>query len=495
MSEPNPTPANPWTSPQRWFVLGLLVLFVALSIQYTHKILDPKGQRSAIMRWREQLLALDNGDDIYHEFAYPNPPIMAMVLKPLADIEPGFVGALLWYYLKVGMSLASLYWLFRLVQGSGVAFPPWAKALVVLLSLRPIMGDLIHGNVNLFILFLVMGGLYAFHKGRPARGGVLLALAIACKVTPALFVPYLVWKRAWRALAGCAVGLVLFLWVVPASYFGWEKNQELLTSWTRQMIVPYLVHGEVTSSHENQSLPGVAQRLLTHSPSFLDYDPDPPHAPRPQRYDNLLDLPPATIGWLVKVAELGFVVLVVWRCRQPLAARAGWRLAAEFGVIVLGMLLFSERTWKHHCVTLMVPFAVLCYYLGTCQPRGWLRAYVIGTLVAVALLMASTSSLSSEKGSVSQLALTWETRLSLLPSHLRLPSGSVSQLALTWETVSKMSQVYGVYVWSYLLLLAALVVVLGRPEQDEAGAPPQARGVPRVRATPARAATVTSRHS
>jgi alpha-1,2-mannosyltransferase len=472
MSDPNPTPANPWKSAQRWFVLGLLLLFIGESVQYTVKILDPKGQRSAIMRWREQLLALDGGENIYDRYVYPNPPIMALVLKPLAEIEPGFVGALLWYYLKVGMALASLYWLFRLVQGQGVTFPPWAKALAVLLSLRPIMGDLSHGNINLFILLLVMGGLYAFHKGRPARGGLMLALAIACKVTPALFVPYLVWKRAWRALAGCAIGLVLFLWVVPSCFLGWEKNQELLTSWTRHMIVPYLIGGEVTSSHENQSLPGVAQRLLTHSPSFVDYDPEPPHAQRPQRYDNLLDLPAAAPGWLVKAAELLFVGLVVWRCRKPLVSRAGWRLAAEFSMIVLGMLLFSERTWKHHCVTLMLPFAVLCYYLSTCRPRGWLRGYLIGTLVVVALLMASTSSVSSEKG-------------------------NVSQFALAWEVVSKTAQVYGVYVWSYVLLLAALVVVLGRPEEEDAAAPPRELTVSRVRAAPApqRATVLTSRHS
>jgi alpha-1,2-mannosyltransferase len=456
MSDQNPA-ANPRTPPQRWFVLGLLVLFMALSAQYTAKVLS---DRSAYMRWREQLLALDHGENIYDIYTYPNPPVMALVLRPLAHIEPAFVGALLWYYLKAGMALASLYWVFRLVQGNGPAFPPWAKALVVLLSLRPIMGDLIHGNVNLFILFLVMAGLYAFHKGRSARGGLLLALAIACKVTPALFVPYLVWKRAWKALAGCAVGLVLFLWVVPSCYFGWEKNQELLTSWTRQMIVPFLVHGEVTSSHENQSLPGVAARLLTHSPSFLEYDPEPPHSPRPKRFDNLLDLSPAAAGWLVKGAELLFVGLVIWRCRKPLAARGGWRLAAEFSIIVLGMLLFSERTWKHHCVTLMLPFAVLCYYLSTCRPRGWIRGYLIGTLIAVALLMASTSSVSSEKG-------------------------TASQFGQAWEVVSKTAQVYGVYVWSYVLLLVALVVVLGRPEEEDAAAPPQPPAVPRIRAVPA----------
>jgi alpha-1,2-mannosyltransferase len=440
MSDPNPTPANPWMTPQRWFVIALIVLFIVLSIQYTIKVFE---HRSAFIRWREQVLELSN-ENIYDRYVYPNPPIMALVLKPLADIEPGYVGALLWFYLKVGMALAALYWVFRLVEGGGIPFPPWAKALVVLLSLRPIMGDLIHGNVNLFILFLVMAALYALHRGRQAGGGLLLALAIACKVTPALFVPYLAWKRAWRALAGCAVGLFLFLWAVPSCFLGWEKNQELLTSWTNHMIVPFLVHGEVTSSHENQSLPGAAARLLTHSPSFLDYDPVWPHAPRPQRYDNLLDLPSKSVNWLVKGVELLFVGLVVWRCRRSPAPRAGWRRAAEFSLIVLGMLLFSERTWKHHCVTLMLPFAVLCYYLSAGRPGRGLKYYLIGTLAAVTLLMASTSSVSSERV-------------------------GAAHLAQSWEAVSKTAQVYGAYVWAYFLLLAALVVVLGRREERAAG--------------------------
>jgi len=440
---------NPWKSPQRWFLIGLIALFIALSAQYTLKVL---ANRSAFSRWQKQLEGLERGENLYDVYVYPNPPIMALLRKPLTDIKPPYVGALLWYYLKVGMALAALFWVFRIVEGQGLPFPPWAKALAVLLSLRPIMGDLIHGNVNLFILFLVAAGLYAFHKGRQAGGGLLLALAIACKVTPALFVPYLVWKRGWRALAGCALGLVLFFWVVPSCFLGWEKNQALLTSWTKHMIVPYLVHGEVTSTHENQSLPGVAARLLTHSPSFIEYEAEAPFSPRPVRYDNLCDLPASAPQWVVRGAELLFVGLIVWRCRQPLASRAGWRLAAEFSLIVLGMLLFSERTWKHHYVTLLLPIAVLCYYFSVCRPGIGMRTYLIGTLAAVASLMGVTSSLSPEKV-------------------------DVSQLARLWDAISKTAQVSGAYAWANLLLIAALAVVLGRKEERAAIVAPQPEDV------------------
>ena len=60
------------------------------------------------------------------------------------------------------------------------------------------------------------------------------------------------------------------------------------------------------------------------------------------------------------------------KCRTPARTGLGWRLAAEFSLVVLGMLIFSERTWKHHCVVLILPFSVLSYYLATCQPGPWL---------------------------------------------------------------------------------------------------------------------------
>jgi hypothetical protein len=97
------------------------------------------------------------------------------------------------------------------------------------------------------------------------------------------------------------------------------------------------------------------------------------------------------------------------------------------------MLLFSERTWKQHCVTLILPFAVLTYYLATSRMTPRLRAYLVATLALVALLMATTS-----------------TGL------------------LVWSA-AKAAQVYGAYVWCYLLLALALGMLLVRPG-DKAGA-------------------------
>jgi hypothetical protein len=414
-------PRAPADTRQRWFVAGLLLLFAGLSVQYSLKVLH---HRSAFERWREQILQMEEGIDIQLRFNYPNPPIMALLLAPLVQLPP-LIGALCWFYLKVGMTLLAIHWAFSLVERPERPFPAWGKALAVLLGLRPIVGDLTHGNVNLFILFLVLGALYAFRRRRDFTAGVTLALAIACKVTPALFVPYFVWKRAWKTLAGCVVGLVLFFWLVPGALLGMEDNARYLHSWVERMILPYVVGGEVTTDHNNQSLPALVHRLVTHSPSFSTYVND---LYTPLEYHNLLDLSPARARLIVKGCMALFVGLVVWVCRAPTTSRRNWRLAAEFSLVVLGMLLFSERTWKHHCVTLLLPLAVLAYRLSAFRQSPGLRSYLVATLAAVVLLMTTTS------------------------------TGLVDDL----ERAAKLAQTYGAYVCAYLLLLAALVVVLRR---------------------------------
>ena len=439
-----PFPSSSPPTGQRWFALALVLFFVFLSIPYGVKAWHNGG---AITRWQPQLSDMGKGVDIAERYNYPNPPIMALVLYPLACLPDAaqrlgvperaasMLAALCWFYIKVALTLLAFRWVFQLIEEKSRPFPLWAKCMTVLLALRPIMSDLQHGNVNLFILFLVVAALLAYHRQRDVLAGVVLGLAIACKVTPALFVPYFVWKRSWKALGGCAVGLVLFLCpgLVPAGLLGWERNERHLVSWYYDMVHPFVVEGKVTSEHHNQSLPGLASRLLTHSPSFSTYVNN---EYTPTHYDNLLDLSPGAARWLVKVCMGLFALLVVWACRTPTTPRENWRLGAEFGIVLLGMLLFSERTWKHHCVTLVVPFASICYYLGVCAPGKGLRAYLIGSLAASMLLIATTSNTVPDSA---------------------VDHGKLHQL------FAKQAQVYGAFVLAYFVLLAALVVMLRRP--------------------------------
>ena len=240
--------------------------------------------------------------------------------------------------------------------------------------------------------------------------------------------PYLLWKRAWKALAGCALGLVLFFGIIPGLFLGMERNAALLGSWYERMVKPFLVDGVVTTENLNQSLPGVVYRLVTHSPSAIGYDENDQAVPL--EYDNILALDPSAARWLLKGFLGLYVLAVIWSCRTPLAVRQGWRLAAEYSLILLGMLLFSEPHLEAPLrVTLLLrEFSVVAYYLAVCKPGRRMRWCLIGSLAAVAILMTLT-------------ARPGRSTISFLGD-------------------AKLAHVYGAYVWAYLILIGAMIGIL-----------------------------------
>lgn len=435
------------TVKRHWFFVGLAALFVLTNLQYMTKVFD-EGRRSAVMRWADQFDDLEAGQNIWEKHGYPNPPMMALVLRPLMLLAPP-IAALAWFYIKVCCAVAALFLLFRMLDAnvgqtflsaSSLAdrnvcptFPGWAKALAVLLSLRPIQQDLTHGNVNLFILFLLVAGLYALAQRQDMAAGLLLGLAMACRVTPLLFLPYLAWKRAWKALAWSCAGVALFSFFVPGLAFGWQRNLTFLESWYDYMARPYATEGAVLySDHKNQSLPGLAARMLTHSPSFNNFDFEQDRYVGLE-YHNVAEWDAGTVRWLVLGCFGVFGLTAMWLCRSRRCQRRAHAetaprtlaLTGEFGIVLLGMLFFCERTWKHHAVTLCVPFAVLAYALSMAS-IGKTRWRLGALLAAAVLCMLSTS------------------------SGFWLGNDRLADLAM----------VYGAYVWTFLLVLLGISLVL-----------------------------------
>jgi len=392
--------------------LGLLaIVLVVMSLQYLTKVAKPgdSGQqtRSAFLRWRAMIRNVFDGVNVYTGLnEYPNPPIMAIVLRPFVELPP-VVGAMAWFYAKVAMAALAAIWIFRLIQPPTAApkhtekdnpanaacervrssiSPPVtlsdpAKAVAILLALPALMGDLSHNNVNIFILFLLAGCLELYRRGFDTLGGFVLGLSIACKVTPLLLLAYFGWKRAWRVVGGCLFGLVLWLAIVPGFTFGWNQNAQLLTDWYKLMIERPILKGEITTEHANQAIPGFIYRLFTHSPSFIEYldlGPDV-KIPHPAAYHNIADIGRPAAWWVVKGFTAAFALAVILLCRAPRSERQGWQFAAECGLIVLGMLLLSERTWKHHAVTLLLPAAVLAHAVSLDLPER-LRKFIVGIL-------------------------------------------------------------------------------------------------------------------
>jgi alpha-1,2-mannosyltransferase len=366
----------------RWFFWTLWASIVVIAAAFYYE--KAADNRSAFVRWRPQVLEFWSGVNVYGDkMNFPTPPIMPITLYPLM-ILPTVTGAMCWFAIKVALTTATLIMCLDIVQPPGRLLPPMFRSLILILSLRPILGDLHHGNNNLVILFLIASMFYAWRRGYDLVAGLLLALAVSYKVTPALFFIYFAYKRSWRIVGWGAVGMVLFLLVVPGAIIGPEFNWECLTTWCQRMVKPF-VNGSAKSFQEsNQSFFGVLTRLLTDM------------MPGKGRYDvhldlNVLSLPAWLVAYVVKAVAIGLVGLLAFLCRTPARDRRDSRLLGEVALVVLTMLFVSERSWKHHYVTILIPYCYLVaeFFSSHVGPRS--RTVIVGSWVVSFSLIAATS--------------------------------------------------------------------------------------------------------
>jgi hypothetical protein len=361
---------------------GALLIAVAAAIFYANKAGDG---RSAFIRWRPQVLAFWNGENIYDAQMFPNPPIMPLTLLPLMKLPP-VAGALCWFALKVALTVLAVWFCFDMIRPPGRPLASWIQAGILLFSLRPILSDLHHGNNNLVILVLIVASVQAWRKGYDVLAGLVLALAITYKVTPALFVPYFAYKRSWRTVGATALGMGIFLLIVPSAVLGPQFNGLCLGTWWHRMLSPYLTRGVVGDQEMNQSMVGVLTRLATAPRGIAG-----PYA-RKLVGLNLVSWAPQVVIIVVKMLSLAMVGLLAILCRTRAVRRTDPRLLGEFALIVLTMLFVSERSWKHHYVTLLLPYTYLMYEFAL-APRVTTRVRVLLSVAiwGSVLLMATTS--------------------------------------------------------------------------------------------------------
>ncbi len=354
------------------------------------------------------------------------PPFAALLFTPLTLVgvpEMQVLATLANLLLLVALAHLSL----RLVRlgppGRGGRVTAWAARpgaalwlAAVVVWCEPVWQTFRYGQINLLIAVAVLGDLTRREGSRWA--GVGIGLATAVKLTPGLFVVFLVlagaararsggraeWWNPWLRQAARATGTFLVVTVASHLVLPYDSRR----FWT-EMIFETSRVGR-TEETANQSLSGVVARLL--------HTTDP------------------GVWWVVAavpVAVLGLVVAVR-------AALRGDRPVAVVACATTGLLV-SPISWSHHwvwCVPMLVLLAV--------------RARPVWA-VAAALVFASN-------------ALWWVPHA---PAPVRLELHQTPGQML-------LSALYTLLGTSLLATLA--VRRRGRTPRDTAGAPPDTAGLP-----------------
>jgi alpha-1,2-mannosyltransferase len=241
-----------------------------------------------------------------------------------------------------------------------VALPIGVILMTAVFALRPVISDIQHGNINLFVLVWLALAWVSYVHNRDILCGLLIALAVATKVTPGLALVYFAYKREWRVCLAAGAGLLLAFGVLPSLWVGFRENVALHESWFNMLIRPFLVDGFAVITLENQSLYGVVLRLA-ELPGLVAVE----HVSLLDAWTTGMENLAKPTGWAAAIlrpaVSLSVVGMLAFACRTPARNRHDLRLLLEFGMVLVAMLLLSERTWKHHATFLAIPYLAIWY--------------------------------------------------------------------------------------------------------------------------------------
>jgi hypothetical protein len=324
-------------------------------------------------------------------FTYP--PFAATLFAPLAGL-PALAARLAW---ELG-SVAALAWACVLtvrLAGYRATRSVIAAMTAAAILLEPVYHTLFLGQVNLFLLALVLADLWRVSRGRPA--GIGIGVAAAVKLVPGIFIVLLLLTRRWRdaAIASATFaccGLIGYVVDPSASRLYWTR----LFFDTKRVSDGYI---------SNQSLYAAVVRIFG----------GPSHA----RTWFLL-------GALV-IGGAGLAIAAI------LARRGDWLGAAA--VTGVAGLIVSPISWTHHWVWVVPALVVLIrggagariaaactYLLFALAPMWWTPHPVrpgmaqtgfhgLTTLAANCFLVAGVAFLTY------MTVVAWRTRATARPSR------------------------------------------------------------------------------
>ncbi|MEU4162592.1 glycosyltransferase 87 family protein [Actinoplanes sp. NPDC026670] len=306
-------------------VIGLASITVGLVVLavFRNSYFDSRVYHGAIVYW------FRDGGMVYDflrpgtPYGFTYPPFAGLVMSPMAVLPLLMVMILATAGTVVTTGLL-VWWL----AGPEIQRRGWpvkfafAIAFCLALSFEPVRETISFGQVNTLLLALVAGDMIlGLGKGRK-WAGVGIGLATAIKLTPGVFILYLLVTRRWRAL-GTAVGTATGVTLLAGALFP-DESREFWTSalWdTNRVGVLHIV--------SNQSERGFLARLP-------------------------IDMIESKV-WLVCV--LATLALWAWRvARAPDDVLGGLALTG-----IVGCLL-SPVTWIHHWVW-VIPALVRCLFL------------------------------------------------------------------------------------------------------------------------------------
>ena len=308
----------------------------------------------------------------------------------------------------------------------------WPLVLYIAHLQHPLQAN----QFTIWVLALCVMGLTLLMHRRDLAGGLLLGLAGCVKVTPFIFVVYLLLRRRWRALSGMMLAVLLFDVVPAVAFFGidgavhehraWLRRAEWYSS--RRFIedpnLRVVRHGNncsyaiVLARWLRSPPPGDQQVVLRGHPppdviertraaleptEFLTLDPMPPNAGSwsLERHDlsgfprfHVADLSAGTVRliWAATLA-LGLGAVAVTTARRRLAAGTpAWKAEAALWML---LMFWPSPMMRDYYLALAFPAYILVWRAALARgPHAYRRSTRVAAVAAIAFVYLSVLALA-----------------------------------------------------------------------------------------------------
>lgn len=312
------------------------------------------------------------GEDIYHEgsvFMYP--PWMAFICIPFNSL-PQWLSRLSWGTINIFffvLAIDSAWKISKSVFASNEKFG-WIAFIIGLICVTTyFLNCLSHQQFDVIIAGTILFGCLQLSKAKDINGGILLGIAAACKLTPLLFLPYLIYRFRWKAIMAFVVGF-LFCNFIPDIILGLPPEgkprpmifiERFLAPMTKPDFVPGTWGSEIIY---NQSLAGTGKRFTQTHIEIKE-----------GKYSVIIE-PDNTQSTKVKPILMGLVLfgtamtLFCWGWPgnpSHLNTTSSPQFALEASMILCAMLLLSPMSSKAHFGILILPAFCLARMLESRQ--------------------------------------------------------------------------------------------------------------------------------
>lgn len=334
---------------QRTMVLiALVIAFFASFIAYGRRSVDFAGYAAvgeAFLDGRNIYLDTPEGTNTW-------PPFFSLAAVPLGMINrvSPYLAHVVWIALTWASIFFALDLIARLLYGKRLKFKADENSLDMAspellvpfaLTLPFIINNFELLQVNMILFAISLWGLYLHSKGRDAAGGIAMALAAALKVMSIAFLPYLLYRRRWRAAFWMAAASVVFF-LAPALFIGWAKFWQGVALW------PVALHGSWGSGNAQQSVYSMWDRILGYG--YI------PFAVPGTFMLPLSGARSAKIAWELTCAVAGLLGIVAFRGTPRPDSR--WA-QIEWAIMFVAATILSPLTRKPYLVVLLLPYALL----------------------------------------------------------------------------------------------------------------------------------------